>query len=235
MVNRVTGKHVPEIQTPPEDPMDMLNPKVAIDSGDWQLIGEVAQVRGTYYGMQPDEPSVPKHTIRWGRVLIVIIVIAYFTIHHYKDEIKQFFNPAPHEVHLQEKTPVPVGDTFEFWTSVIEVLEQMERKDMNGSGAVDCIDYALQFYEQYPGSRLIVNRTFNSTGGHLFVAIGQYYIEPTAWLNKHWIPYKDRMAWAIEIADYWQDHDYDPKQHRDVTRFYMAIKNRTMYWSSAYK
>jgi acetylornithine/succinyldiaminopimelate/putrescine aminotransferase len=97
-------------------------------------------------------------------------------------------------------------------------------RDVNNSHDIDCIDYAITYYELYgPEARLVWHKygDFN----HLFVRIpngngGWYNIEPT---NAYMDVSKNTM-------EYCWGGKFNPRMVKDVTKHYEMIRNGSYPW-----
>jgi hypothetical protein len=117
-------------------------------------------------------------------------------------------------------TPVPKTDPLE---PIRETLRRIYPVDMNHDGDVDCIDYAIQFYQYYPNRndvRIIWsnNKNFN----HLFVRVNGIDVEPGAYLRQ-----SNTEKW-FGMKKFWGDR-YDPSYNRDITDDYESIRDGTRW------
>jgi len=98
--------------------------------------------------------------------------------------------------------------------------------DRNNDGEIDCIDYALAFYEYYGKEARIIWIVFDvNIDSHLFVAVPNgygrlIYIEPgktSTYLN------------GVLMQTVWRSA-FDLNKCKDVTYAYFEIKNGTYHW-----
>jgi len=112
----------------------------------------------------------------------------------------------------KETPPKPTVSIKYYTIDVVSMLPSYVR-DVNGDGVINCIDYAVCFYELKPDSRIIRNQNPNTGWHHLFNAVPQpdgswLYIEPN---SAHSGSYSMKNIWGIE---------YDPRYNRNETHLW---------------
>lgn len=130
------------------------------------------------------------------------------------------FKQQPAAIINVPQTPVPVVVRNETPADVPkdnqqlirDTLKRVRRIDIDGwkPDSPSCVDFALQFYDLYPGDvRLIRNLNPSTRMNHLFVMVNGQAIEPGAYLE----PVTDRW---FGMQKYWGSK-YDPAYNKDVT------------------
>jgi hypothetical protein len=107
---------------------------------------------------------------------------------------------------------------------IISTLQKVRSIDTDGSGAIDCIDYALQFYDLYPDKsavRIIWNKNKPVGMNHLFVTVDGIPIEPAVFANP-----KE----GFFRMDSYYGNQYNPAFNRDVTAGIDLIKTDSYRW-----
>jgi len=181
---------------------------------DWQK-GQVVKAReqGTAIGQ-----------LIWSLVLLIGLALAVILP---VQCVKKHFSKAP-TMPVYEAQELASTATPEVTQKVLSTCEYVRTntKDVNKSGKIDCIDYALTFYEQYGSeAKLIWWVVELNKRTHLLCAVpngyGQLlYIEPNrigSFLN-------NVIAQKVYLEN------FDLRWCKDVTADYQQIKNRTMYW-----
>jgi hypothetical protein len=110
-------------------------------------------------------------------------------------------------------------DLLSIIAPTVETLERVYKADIDGDGVVNCIDYAIQFYNAYPDReavRLVVNYNPTKEWNHLFVTVWGVAIEPVSLLRR-------KQGNPIGVMDYWGD-TYDPRYNKDVTPYVGQIR-----------
>jgi tetrahydromethanopterin S-methyltransferase subunit B len=122
----------------------------------------------------------------------------------------------------EKPKPVVTVDNME---PVRVTLRRIYEVDMTGEGKINCIDYAIQFWNSYPDKskvQIIWNNNPSTNFNHLFVKVNGLAIEPAAYhlydTPEHW----------FSVRKIWKDR-YDPAKDVDVTRHIDKIKADT-YW-----
>jgi hypothetical protein len=98
---------------------------------------------------------------------------------------------------------------------------------VNGDGDSDCVDYTLQFYDNYsPRGELRIMWNYNPAQdfNHLFVTVRGMGIEAGAYVN----PTQGTKWFGIE--KYWGSQ-YDPHYNKDVTAYVDSIRKGVFTWS----
>ena len=99
-------------------------------------------------------------------------------------------------------------------------LERTEEtiRDVNGDGLINCIDYAVRFYEIVPGTKIY--RSNDPAFNHLFVLAyddkcgGYQFIEPQHYQDDKYLM---RQVWGHEIMD--SVHIYEEKSWEKFAQF----------------
>jgi hypothetical protein len=107
--------------------------------------------------------------------------------------------------------------------SIVNTLHKIQNMDTNNDGLINCIDYALQFYDLYPDKsniRLVWNK--NKPGmNHLFIKVNGIAVEPASYIN----PSEDffRMDKSYPTV-------YNPVYDRDITNSIDNVRNNNYRW-----
>lgn len=104
--------------------------------------------------------------------------------------------------------------------NVMAALERTEEtiRDVNGDGLINCIDYAVRFYEIVPGTKIY--RSNDPAFNHLFVLAyddkrgGYQFIEPQHHQDDKYLM---RQVWGHEIMD--SVHIYEEKSWEKFAQF----------------
>jgi hypothetical protein len=137
----------------------------------------------------------------------------------------------------RETQSVPVIETPVRKQAAVDVLAPIrstlnrvtKRRDIDGDGAVTCVDYTLMFYDTYPNKnnvRIVWNKNASVNMNHLFVKVlvnSQWMpVEPQAYVN----PVTDRW---FSMRKYWGTR-YNSNYDLDVTSNVESIRRQTFAW-----
>jgi hypothetical protein len=126
-------------------------------------------------------------------------------------------------IDLGPEVPTPRGDSRNRESMIRDTLAKTVRqvRDVNKDGLVNCIDYAVVFWELFPDKHAITISYNENVGGvaHLFNVVytsGRWRaVEPQA--GRH----KDRGFW---MRDYWGSR-YSPSENIDYTHHWKRYAN----------
>ena len=146
----------------------------------------------------------------WVKFFVVAIFCISFAVTCHTNKLKQPKPTAtPTETQVPRPIPVPsvriTGDVIDYLPNII--------RDVNGDGQINCIDWAVVFYEVRPDCRIIRNQHPTNGFHHLFIAIPQpgntwLYIEPNT---------AGQLYYRMDLV--WGDK-YDPRYNRDETHIW---------------
>jgi hypothetical protein len=158
---------------------------------------------------------------RESKILQYIAFVCFLVFILFLVYLHNRFNPAPRQIEPPQgyESELPI---------IVETLGLMIEKDNNGDGLINCIDFAIQFYEKYPykdNIRIIVNHNREINFHHLFVYVAGVAIEPMALVRPRYIG----QSLQVGVGNYWTGK-YNPRYDSDVTEHWSAIRVNQYRW-----